>query len=138
MVNSRPVVPIVHTPDNDGVAPLLAPELRDARQAEQPLRLLQIAIKPEGQHDRTVTPRTAFPREDVIDDRGVESRSAYDIGPGKTVTFQHVMKVVREFQIDDVFRIQERADVRAPKQAIQQFLRQPRIRQGAVQMRCRG
>ena len=135
MINSRPVISIVHAPDDDGVTSLLAPKLRYTRQTEQPLRLLQIAIKPERQHNRTVTPRTAFPCEDVIDDRGVESRSAYDIGPGKTVTFQHVMKVVRELQIDDVFRIQERADVRAPKQAIQQFLRQPRIRQGAVQMR---
>ena len=73
MVNSGSVVPIVHTPDDDGIAPLFAPEFGDARQAEQSLRLLQIAIKPERQHDRIVSTRTAFPSEDVIGDRGVES-----------------------------------------------------------------
>ena len=73
MVNSVSVVPIVHAPDDDGITTLFAPEFGDARQAEQPLRLLQIAIEPERQHDRIVSTRAAFPGEDVIDDCGIES-----------------------------------------------------------------
>ena len=96
---------VVNAPDDDGVSAHLGPQLRYARQAQEPLRLAKRAAHAQGKHDGMVPAGAALAGKDVVDNGAVKTGGAYDLGALHALLVQKLSQVVGEVAIEGGVRL---------------------------------
>ncbi len=104
VVRGGAIEAVVDAPDDDGVSAHLGPQLRYARQAQEPLRLAKRAAHAQGKHDGMVPAGAALAGKDVVDNGAVKTGGAYDLGALHALCVEKFSQILREVAIDSGVR----------------------------------